>query len=205
MGAKKYSTSIAAVVASHDTNFAQWPASINLNQRHPDDKKEALEEVQHLKQMMVERLQCYRRHRSRLPDRIIIYRDGLSEGQFEMAKKREFGRILAAISLSYGNQPRPEIMLVCAVKRHHTRFLPPNQQVSNKAQFQSDSNPAPGTAFFETVTYDEGQDFFLISQNALQKTTVRPTHYVVLINTIPNASIQDVARAVSSRLQSPCV
>lgn len=193
---------MAAIVASIDRNFAQWPASIKLNARDESDTKEALEEVQELKSMMIERLACYRRHNGKYPKRIVIYRDGLSEGQFEMARTREFGRIMAAIEQIYNADSHPDLMLICAVKRHHTRFFPTTNDPRGATRgangpYQGDYNPAVGTAFYDTVTYGDGNDFFLVSQNAMKGATVRPTHYVVLVNTCGNASIRDVANMVS--------
>lgn len=67
--------SIAAVVASVDDQFVQFPASLRMQKANK--VKEMLDE---LKEMMVERLEAYQqRNRGKLPERIFVYRDGVSE------------------------------------------------------------------------------------------------------------------------------
>ena len=62
--------SIAAVVASTDAQYAQWPGSI----RCQESKKEI---VTSLQEMMEERLQYWlKQNKQMCPRRILIYRDG---------------------------------------------------------------------------------------------------------------------------------
>jgi eukaryotic translation initiation factor 2C len=60
---------------------------------------------------------------------------------------------------------------------------------------EKNPNPLPGTLVTTDITYGRGQDFFLISQNAI-KGTARPTHYVVLSNE-NKYRLQDIAQMVS--------
>lgn len=208
--------SIAAVVGSVDEEFAQWPASLRENPlvEDEDGKRKSNEQVMDLKDMVMERLQGYFEANRQLPSRILIYRDGLSEGQFRMCEEQELPQIIAALeavfkekgrALSQGQQSIP-IALICAVKRHHTRLFPTSDREQNtplligwkplnsgKAKFNF--NPMPGTMVTEKITYGKGQDFFLISQKA-QIGTARPTHYVVLKN-MTSYTRDDIALAVS--------
>lgn len=71
------SPSIAAVVASVDKNFVQFPASLRIQRVSRDDSVK-----DELKDMMVERLGVYqKRNDGRLPERIFIYRNAVPEVQ----------------------------------------------------------------------------------------------------------------------------
>lgn len=59
---------------------------------------------------------------TRLPQNILIYRDGVSEGQYEDVIKQEFHPMQELCNTEYkryGQDP-PRIMLVVIRKRHHT-------------------------------------------------------------------------------------
>ena len=77
-GSREGTPSIAAVVASVDQNFVQFPASLRVQK--VDRTKLAKEKLDELRDMMIERLEVYRgRNNGKLPDRIFVYRDGVSE------------------------------------------------------------------------------------------------------------------------------
>ncbi|EXJ83417.1 hypothetical protein A1O1_07040 [Capronia coronata CBS 617.96] len=199
--AMKGAPSVAAVVGSVDEEFAQWPASLHVNDVQKDGQKESNERVVHLAKMVYERLHDYYSRNSKVPDKIIVYRDGLSEGQFEMCKTMELPAIRAGVSQLLeqlrmpsrtNNFKMPPIILICAVKRHHTRLFPvDNAQndsllighggIPRRNNASYNHNPLPGTLVNSHITYGENKDFFLISQKAIQG-TARPTHYVILEN-----------------------
>ncbi|KAH0533824.1 hypothetical protein GP486_008965 [Trichoglossum hirsutum] len=61
-----------------------------------------------------------------MPDSIIYYHDGLSEGEFNQVMASEAEPLRAACKeLSTGKTPR--ITVVAFVRRHHTRLLPTEQ------------------------------------------------------------------------------
>ena len=77
-GSREGTPSIAAVVASVDQNFVQFPASLRIQK--VDKAKLAKEKLDELKDIMIERLKVYQgRNKGNLPDRIFVYRDGVSE------------------------------------------------------------------------------------------------------------------------------
>lgn len=85
----KGTPSIAAVVASVDHLFAQYPASMEIQK----SKKEVsilpilttlpcpshLQMVTRLENMMYERLRLYKSRNKNMPQRVLVYRDGVSE------------------------------------------------------------------------------------------------------------------------------
>jgi hypothetical protein len=88
-GSVEGTPSIAAVVASADSSFVQFPASL----RCQETKKEVsgiavfvaltltprLQMITDLTAMMIERLMFYNQKNRSLPDRVFVYRDGVSE------------------------------------------------------------------------------------------------------------------------------
>jgi hypothetical protein len=83
--AMKDAPSIATVVGSIDSNFAQWPAILDSQMPRDDacnsrKKKKSVEEVLNLRQMVHERILIFcKRNNGHMPDKIVVYRDGLLE------------------------------------------------------------------------------------------------------------------------------
>ena len=214
--------SIAAVVGSIDKEFAQYPAVLRENQREVADEGQAFgkpcEEILDLEEMVLASIRKWSANNSNktLPKRLIIYRDGLSEDQLESTcKKEELPRIFSALNTLYGEKkPHPEIILICTIKRHHTRFFRDDRgnPLEQTALFRNPApsaketkdkknlvlkNPVAGTLVDNGVVLDEKNDFFLISHNVLGQGTARPTYYVVLRNDT-TASKRELAAMVSN-------
>lgn len=66
--------SIAGVVASIDKSLAQWPGSIRA-------QGSRIEMVADLEKMMVQRFHAWQVKNPRLPNKIIVDHDGVSESQ----------------------------------------------------------------------------------------------------------------------------
>jgi hypothetical protein len=168
-GSAKVTPSIAAVVGSIDSNYAQYPASMEIQ----ESKKEM---ITNLAAMMQERLLAFKGKSGALPQRVLVYRDGVSEGQFSIVVGEELPAIKAAFRKM--DSPRapytPKLTIVICGKRHHTRFYPTEQ-----AHADRDGNPRPGTVVDRGVTAVYHFDFFLQAHGGLQGTT-RPTHYYVV-------------------------
>ena len=162
--------SIAAIVASKDKEFAQYPCSLRT-------QKSRQEMVDALEEMLVERLQFYRKTNNRLPERIIVYRDGVSEGQLPQVLEKEKPCLDAAFKRLYGEQKKwPKLMIVVVGKRHHTRFYPTRKDDADRS-----SNPKPGTVVDRHITMERGWDFYLQPHAGLQG-TARPGHYTVIFD-----------------------
>lgn len=149
-----------------------------------------------LKDMMKERLENYQRLRNSLPKRIIVYRDGVSEGQYATVLKEEMPEMKEAFKkFDTATRPyRPTLTIVICGKRHNTRFYP----VEKSAADPNLGNPKPGTVVDQGVTGVYSFDFFLQAHGGLQGTT-RPTHYLIVIdeNNLSSDIIQKVTHDVS--------
>ena len=151
--------SIAAVVASIDNEYGQWPGSVRCQ-----GSKEAKQEmVSTLQVMMEERLKAWIQKNGRGPAKILIYRDGVSEGQYKTVLDEELGRIREACKEIYGTNALPQITIVVVSKRHHTRFYP-----TKAANADYRGNPKNGTVVDRGVTMERGCEYLCLPSPFVQ-------------------------------------
>ncbi|KAI0122454.1 Piwi-domain-containing protein [Daldinia grandis] len=157
--------SIAAVVATINSFLGQWPAVIR---RQAEARQEMVSE---LADMLHSRLLLWRKHNPAYPKNILVYRDGVSEGQYGTVLDKELPLLREAYTRIpiYQKQP-PRLTVIVVGKRHHTRFYAPGTVPSN---------PLPGTIVDRGVTEARYWDFYLQPHDAI-KGTARPIHYFVL-------------------------
>jgi len=147
--------------------------------------------IQYLDSQVAERLAFYAEHNSgRLPQRILYFRDGVPESQYEQlvtdgastseldlirkgcrmaaAKARKKGGRHAGASYS------PRIAIIVCGKRHHTRFYP-----TEAMHTDGKGNSAPGTVVDRGVTSIANLDFYLQAHVGIQG-TARSAHYYAI-------------------------
>ncbi|XP_065182841.1 protein argonaute-2-like [Sycon ciliatum] len=161
------SPSIAAVVGSMDS----FPMKYGTQMRVQDRRKEIITELQGMTRTL---LMEFYRSTGRQPLRIIMYRDGVSEGQFQACLEEELRSIRRAC-ISLDKDYRPGITFITVQKRHHTRFFCNNPR---DEQGKGRNIPA-GTVVDRGVAHPTEHDFFLCSHYGIQGTS-RPAHYRVL-------------------------
>lgn len=166
--------SIVAVVASLNCPGANKYAAKVQAQPHG-------ERILKLGDMVKELLESFVKHNGVNPQKIVYFRDGVSDSQFDMVLNEELRDIEAAIKT---NEYSPTITVVVAKKRHHTRMFP--TQPCTKS-----GNVPPGTVVDSKIIDPMGYDFYLCSHNGLLGTS-KPTHYFAL---------QDEHRFTSDDLQ----
>lgn len=162
--------SIAAVVASMDAGFIKHVAAIRA-QGH------RVEQIMNLQEMVRDLLIRFREEANGPPERIVFYRDGVSEGQFQMVLNYEVTAIRAACA-SLSPNYNPPITFMVVQKRHNTRFFPESSKDADRS-----GNVKAGTVVDTGVCHPVENDFFLMSHAGLQGTS-RPTHYHVLLDEI---------------------
>lgn len=145
------------LVASIDSHLAQWPCTY-WNQQ---GREEMLDD--NLEKAFATRLDLWKKHNRRLPGKILIFRDGVSESQFQQVLDNELPHIRRALDSKYETVPKPQISIIVSVKRHHTRFYPTS--ASNMTQSRNIKN---GTVVDRGVTQARYWEFFLASHTALQ-------------------------------------
>ncbi|MCJ1248207.1 hypothetical protein MMC30_005424 [Trapelia coarctata] len=173
------SPSIAACVASVDKFCAQWLGSVRQQNKARKEMVDALEE------MVEERLEWWRRSvngvRQALPENILVYRDGVSEGQYQTVLDEEVPCIKRVINRLYksGNKTAKVSVVVCG-KRHHTRFYATSETSrSSEWKRSRNENTRNGLVVDRGVTSERYWDFYLQAHEGI-KGTVRPGHYVVI-------------------------
>ncbi|GAB4824786.1 argonaute 5 [Ancistrocladus abbreviatus] len=123
--------------------------------------------------MISELLSSFKSSTDVLPDRIIFYRDGVSEGQFSQVLLEEMDAIRkACASLQEGY--KPGVTFVVVQKRHHTRLFATDRNMTDRS-----GNILPGTVVDTQICHPTEFDFYLCSHAGIQGTS-RPTHYHVL-------------------------
>lgn len=109
------------------------------------------------------------------PERILVFRDGISEGQYAAALQYEHDAIVSACRRIEGTY-RPRILVCVCAKRHNTRFFAKEREQTDRT-----GNLPSGLCVDRSVTHPYAFDFFLQSHAGLVG-TARPTHYICLLD-----------------------
>ncbi|CAF1114885.1 unnamed protein product [Adineta ricciae] len=162
--------SIAAVVASCDPTCSRYVA--RLCEQYPPKGRCSIEIIKELDKMVIDLLQVFSRTcGNRLPNRLVFYRDGVDDGQFQKVLDNEVDKIKHACRAVYGKAQLPRLTFIIVKKRHHTRFFTYDGQYTK--------NIEPGTVIDQDITHPSQFDFYLCSQAAIMGTS-RPALYHVL-------------------------
>jgi eukaryotic translation initiation factor 2C len=156
------SPSIAAVVATMN-----WPAANRYAARvWPQEHRK--ENIVRFGEKCLELVKAYVELNKVKPAKIVVFRDGVSEGQFDMALNTELMDLKKAFrEMNYF----PTITLIVAQKRHHARLFLDN----------STYNVPPGTVVDTGITHQTDFDCYLNSHYGNIGTS-KPTHYQVLLD-----------------------
>lgn len=148
-------------VSSLNQNFTRWYSIATKQMKEVSD---------YLKVSFSRALEQFYEIRGTHPTHVIIFRDGVSDGQMEHVREyelRQFEECARYFNLNI------EFCMIVVQKRINTRLF-----LQNKDE---QSNPVSGTILDHSVTKKCYKDFYMISQHVSQG-TVTPTHYVVLHN-----------------------
>jgi eukaryotic translation initiation factor 2C len=160
--------SIAAVVGSMDAHPSRYAATVRVQQHRQEIIQELSSMVRELLIMFYKSTGGYK------PHRIILYRDGVSEGQFLQLLQHELTAIREACIKLEGDY-KPGITFIVVQKRHHTRLF----CADKKEQSGKSGNIPAGTTVDVGITHPTEFDFYLCSHQGIQGTS-RPSHYHVL-------------------------
>lgn len=166
--------SVTAVVSSVDSSLAKYVACSRVQQ----GSGHALEIIQDMREMtkeVVTKWRSYQEHMEKKktpPARVIMFRDGVSEGEYEQVLKKELPMIRAGCK-DMGFDPK--ITFIVVTKRHHHRGKPKN---SNEGDRISGNLPA-GTTIDTTIVNPLQPDYYQYTHGGLLGTS-RPAHYIPL-------------------------
>ncbi|UJR20428.1 hypothetical protein I4U23_023559 [Adineta vaga] len=162
--------SIAAVVGSRDATNSLYAS--RLCEQYPKKGRCSVEIIKELGNMVKQLLEIFANsHGGRFPNKIIFYRDGVDDGQYQKVLDYEVTEIKNICRQIYPNGSVPQLTFIVVKKRHNTRFfLYDNNQTLNVE---------PGTVIDQEITHPFQFDFYLCSQKAI-KGTSRPALYHVI-------------------------
>jgi len=160
--------SVGAVVASLNSTFTKYLSVANL---HTNPAQELNDNIC---PAITKALRKYYEVNKAMPNRIIMYRDGVGEGQINYVVEHEIAAIEACLAKQGLTADKIKFTYVIVSKRINTRFF---RMAGGKP-----SNPPSGAVVDDVVTLPERYDFFLISQSVRQG-TVNPTSYNVIKDT----------------------
>ncbi|KAF2893819.1 hypothetical protein ILUMI_12356 [Ignelater luminosus] len=164
--------SVAAVTASHDPQAFQY----NICWRLQPPTQEIITDLANIVKQHL--LFFYKKNNQMKPERIIFFRDGVSEGQFQTVLNAEVHTIRQACTMvQKDGMYKPKITFLVVQKRHHTRFFPTNDRDSDDRD--RNFNVPAGTIVDTEITHPTALDFYLVSHASIQG-VARPTKYRIL-------------------------
>ncbi|XP_046439550.1 piwi-like protein Siwi [Daphnia pulex] len=161
---------VGAFVASVNPCYTRYNSSVKIHS--------ANEEISpSFQDHMITSLRAYYLANRTLPEKIIIYRDGVGAGDIVRLMETEVTAVKSACTEA-GNRVlsgkyTPGIAFVVVSKRINTRFF--------AGRKEKPENPPCGTVVDNTVTLTDRFDFFLVSQKVNQG-TVSPTNFNIIFN-----------------------
>ncbi|KAL2834729.1 ribonuclease H-like domain-containing protein [Aspergillus pseudoustus] len=200
-GSANGAPSVAGMVASIDSSLGQWPGEIRIQ----ESRKEMVDDLESMLKAHLRRWAAA--HKNTYPENIIVYRDGVSEGQYEDVLVKELPLLKSAARDIYPaaetKNGLPKFSIIVVGKRHHTRFYPTKQEDADRF-----NNPVNGTVVDRGITEARNWDFFLQAHTAL-KGTARPAHYFTLWDEIfhklkPSAPHQNTADMLEAMTHHMC-
>ncbi|TEB35972.1 stem cell self-renewal protein Piwi [Coprinellus micaceus] len=169
--------SVVGLVYSIDQRGVKYSAFTALQ----EPRQESIVE---LRPMFKAALKDFVIHSGTLPRNVVVFRDGVSEGEYERVRKVEVKAIHDAMMdlLEEGalvnTQPRPNLTFIVVGKRHHALIFPKTDGVKDNR-----GNCKAGTVVSEGITQPDVENFYLMSHAALIGTS-RSSHYIVLLDEV---------------------
>ncbi|TFY68233.1 hypothetical protein EVJ58_g1135 [Rhodofomes roseus] len=122
--------SFAALVANVDSHTSKYVADLRVQ----TGRREMINDLEDMSQRMLSMYMNYGKNVEKKansePKRIIFYRDGVSEGEFQQVVDLELPRLRKACQNLKIN---PKITLLITGKRHHVRFFPQNPRDADRS------------------------------------------------------------------------
>ncbi|XP_058512856.1 piwi-like protein 3 [Ochotona princeps] len=157
--------SVAGFVASSNEELTQWYS-------HTIEQSTAQEVVFALEGCLQEAIEQWKKNVSSEPKNIIVYRDGVGDGQLKNLQTTEILKLENYLDAKFPF--KIGLTFIVVKKRINTRFF---------AQSREYVNPTPGTVIDTELTRLQWYDFYIVSQS-VREGTVTPTHYNVIHDTV---------------------
>ncbi|KAI1900832.1 hypothetical protein AGOR_G00053920 [Albula goreensis] len=161
----KKNRSVMGFVASLNSSLTRWYSRVTFQM--PNE-----EIISGFRVCLLAALQKYYELNHTFPDKIVVYRDGVSDGQIPMVEKFEIPQLLKCFE-TFPNY-EPKLVFIVVQKRISTTLY---SCVDDRF-----GTPPPGTVLDHTVTNREWVDFYLMAHHIRQGCGL-PTHYISVYNT----------------------
>jgi len=163
--------SIAGFVGSYDGNFTKYHCE---SRSQETARQEVIEEsISSVEQVSEVLFNHYRAKNGCYPTTLVVFRDGVSEGQFDHVRRQEVKQLRNTFQ-KLGM--KCQLVFIAAQKRHHYRnFI---KKSDGKGGFIYE-NVLPGTVVDHSVVHPERYECYINSHHALLGSS-RPAHYCVL-------------------------
>ncbi|KAL8619083.1 hypothetical protein ACOMHN_019355 [Nucella lapillus] len=175
---------VGGVVASTSADFTRYKSTVTFQTRH-------VELINQLESCLNVCREAYFKERQAYPSSIVVFRDGVGDGQLQTLRDHEIPQIKTAMR----NIP---MVFYVVKKRTNARFFREahggDQSGGRGGSYGRGArggsagqggvqlqNPLPGTVVDKVVTKPNWWDFFLVAQT-VREGTISPTHYNVLLN-----------------------
>lgn len=157
--------SVMGFVASVNSSLTRWYSRVTF--QTPTE-----ELICGFRVCLLAALQKYYEVNHNLPEKIVVYRDGVSEGQLTVVEQYEVPQILKCFE-TFPNY-EPKLVFIVVQKRINT--------VLYSLSANTFASAPPGTILDHTLTNRKWVDFFLMAHTIRQGCGL-PTHYISLYNT----------------------
>ena len=118
---RKFKPSIVAVTGSVEPKATIYETQVRIQDAGNDKNEEVIQDMKNITVALLKKF--YERSNGRKPERLIMFRDGVSEGQFLTVLAKELMAIRDACKELEADY-EPPITYLVVQKRHHTRFFP---------------------------------------------------------------------------------
>ncbi|KAG8042448.1 hypothetical protein G9C98_005082 [Cotesia typhae] len=157
-------TDFGAMVASLDRGMTRYFSSVSSHRSNEELTNE-------FSINMVKALRKYSQmNGGKFPTRIVIYRDGVGDGQIPYVLEHEVEHLREALAKLYGRADMVKLAFIIVTKRINTRLF-----------YNRRDNPPPGTVVDDVITNPWRYDFFIVSQ-CVKQGSVSPTAYNVIFD-----------------------
>ncbi|XP_074493451.1 piwi-like protein 2 isoform X2 [Sebastes fasciatus] len=157
--------SVMGFVASVNSSLTRWYSRVTF--QTPTE-----ELINGFRVCLLAALQKYYEVNHNLPEKIVVYRDGVSDGQLMMVEQYEIPQLIKCFETFPSYEPK--LVFIVVQKRISTTLY---AWTAN-----SIGTPPPGTVLDHTLTQKDWVDFFLMAHHIRQGCGL-PTHYISLYNT----------------------
>ncbi|XP_068559469.1 piwi-like protein 2 [Cebidichthys violaceus] len=157
--------SVMGFVASVNSSLTRWYSRVTF--QTPTE-----ELINGFRVCLLAALQKYYEVNHNLPEKIVVYRDGVSDSQLKMVEQYEIPQLIKCFETFPSYEPK--LVFIVVQKRISTTLF---SWTTNSV-----GTPSPGTVLDHTLTQKDWVDFYLVAHHTHQGCGL-PTHYISLYNT----------------------